>query len=181
MTQRHPHRRRRVGCRRCVQTPGRVVAQWVEREKSLAVPLPATAGRRIEGYLASRSRVRFSPALPALVLPGAHGRGRAPPGTVAQQRSRERGVAARLPMPDEGRSVRGDDVETRVRFPPARAPLTRRRRSSTSALERVAASRFSMSMVRVAWHDCQAPRRTTSSARSDTASHAGRRCWVTDC
>ena len=54
---------------------------------------------------------------------GAHGRGRAPPGTVAQQRSRERGVAARLPMPEDGRSVRGDDVETRVRFPPARAGL----------------------------------------------------------
>lgn len=90
------------------------------------IPLSVSRAEGIEGYRICRSRVQFSPALPIFVF-DAHGRGRASPGPVAQQRRRERGVAARLPMPDEGRSVRGDDVETRVRFPPARAA------SSTSA------------------------------------------------
>src|SRR3982751_5222878 len=105
---------------RYIQIRGRVVAQLVEREKSLAVPLPASAGRRHRGL----SNLQVASSILAGSsdsVSGAHGRGRAPPGPVAQQRTTERGVAARIPMPDEGRNVWGDDVETRVRFPPARA------------------------------------------------------------
>ena len=50
------------------------------------------------------------------------GVGRAPPGTVAQQRTTEHGVAAPAPMVHEDGAVRTHDDAMRVRIPPVRAP-----------------------------------------------------------
>jgi hypothetical protein len=71
------------------------------------------------------------------------GEGRAPPGPVAQQRSTERGVAAPLPMPDEGRTCGGTA--------PRRGCESRRPGQSftTHALERVDASRLSISDLQI--------------------------------
>jgi len=55
-----------------IHFPGRVVAQLVRAGEVPRRSLVRAPGRRIEGYLISRSRVRFSPALPA--CSGAHGR-----------------------------------------------------------------------------------------------------------
>src|SRR6185369_12090357 len=104
---------------------GRVVAQRLEQEEKSSPstrPIRRAEGTRVIGSLGREFESRRLFQCSSTDVSGAHGRGRAPPGPVAQQRSTERGVAARLPMPDEGRSVRGDDVETRVRIPPARAP-----------------------------------------------------------
>ena len=103
---------------------GRVVAQRLEQEEKSSPstrPIRRAEGTRVIGSLGREFESRRLFQCSSTDVSGAHGRGRAPPGPVAQQRSTERGVAARLPMPDEGRSVRGDDVETRVRIPPARA------------------------------------------------------------
>jgi hypothetical protein len=50
------------------------------------------------------------------------GVGRAPPGTVAQQRTTEHGVAAPASMVHEDGAMRTHDDAMRVRIPPVRAP-----------------------------------------------------------
>ena len=52
------------------------------------------------------------------------GVGRAPPGTVAQQRTTEHGVAAPASMVHEDGAARTHDDAMRVRIPPVRAPST---------------------------------------------------------
>ena len=126
------------------------------------------------------------------------GVGRAPPGTVAQQRCTEHGVAALASMVHEDGAVRTHDDAMRVRLPSVRAPSPSDGGEGPSAplcprcTQSVRADARGLSgshRVRiptrprpshhssgspplgypfrswVAWHDCQAPRRTNSSAR----------------
>ena len=112
------------------------------------------------------------------------GVGRAPPGTVAQQRFTEHGVAAPASMVHEDGAVRTHDGAMRVRIPPVRAFLVSvwvgsRVREMTALRSRSHSTRdLASSHTTSLWCDgARAPRHLLARTASSGAGRSARVIW----